>query len=87
MLKIHTYQRVKKYLDEHKISQSAIAKKAGLSVVTLEAIMNGNQTMYADDLRAICYALNVRPEMFIEWIPKEKNNKMVKDESKIEVNV
>ena len=28
--------------------------------------MNGKRTLYADDLRAICLALNVSPELFIE---------------------
>ena len=28
--------------------------------------MNGHRTLYADDLRAICIALNVSPEVFID---------------------
>ena len=31
-----------------------------------DAMMNGEKIMYADDLRAICLALNVSPETFIE---------------------
>ena len=34
--------------------------------VDFDAMMNGEKTMYADDLRAICLALNVSPEIFIE---------------------
>lgn len=40
-----------------------------ISVNAFAAIMNGKRTMYAEDLRAICFALNVSPEQFIE---KEK---------------
>lgn len=45
----------------------AVAVKAGISEATLCAILNGNRTMYADDLKAICLALNVSPELFIEY--------------------
>ena len=44
------------------------SKKKGRSVHTpslQEAILNGKQTLYPEDLRAICYALNVKPEKFM----------------------
>lgn len=65
------YKIVRAYLDEHGIKQSVIAQKAGISKVTFNAMMNGKRTMYADDLRAICLALNVSPEVFIE-VPKDR---------------
>lgn len=65
------YKIVRTYLDEHGIKQSVIAQKAGISKVTFNAMMNGKRTMYADDLRAICLALNVSPEVFIE-VPKDR---------------
>ena len=64
------YKIVRAYLDEHGIKQSVVAQKAGISKVTFNAMMNGKRTMYADDLRAICLALNVSPEVFIE-VPKD----------------
>lgn len=60
------YEKVRSYMDENGIKQVTIAKKAGISQVTFNAIMNGKRTLYADDLRAICLALNVSPELFIE---------------------
>ena len=37
--------------------------------------MTGRRTMYAKDLRAICFALNVSPEQFIERKEFDKNEK------------
>ncbi len=60
------YEKVRTYIDENGIKQVAVAQKAGIPKVTFNAIMNGKRTLYADDLRAICLALNVSPELFIE---------------------
>ena len=61
------WEKVRAYMDEQGIKQTVIAKKAGIPMVTFNSIMNGKRTMYAEDLRAICYALNVSPEKFIEF--------------------
>ena len=60
------YEKVRAYLDDHGLKQVTVAQKAGISKVTFNAIMNGKRTLYADDLRAICLALNVSPELFID---------------------
>lgn len=60
------YEKVRAYIDENGIKQVTVAQKAGIPKVTFNAIMNGKRTLYADDLRAICLALNVSPELFIE---------------------
>ena len=60
------YEKVRAYLDEHGIKQTVISKKTGIPLSTFNAILNGRRTMYAEDLRAVCYALNVGPEVFIE---------------------
>ena len=60
------YQKVRAYIEDNGIKQIAVAKKCGISNVTFNAIMNGKRTLYADDLRKICLALDVSPEMFIE---------------------
>lgn len=65
------YQNVRAYLDDNGIKQTVLARKTGIRMVTLNAILNGKRTMYADDLRAICNALRVSPEVFIEWKPEE----------------
>lgn len=63
---MYVYQKVRSYIDEKGLKQIAVAKKSGISKTTFNAIMNGKRTLYADDLRSICLALNVSPETFIE---------------------
>ena len=63
---MHVYEIVRDYLDSHGIKQITIAEKAGFQPQTFNAMMNGKRTMHADDLRAICIALNVSPEVFID---------------------
>lgn len=69
------YKKVRTYIDQKGMKQIAVAEKAGISKVTFNAMMNGHRTMYADDLRAICLALNVSPELFIEVHPSCGNDK------------
>ena len=60
------YEKIRAYLDENGIKQISVAKRAGIPNVTFNAIMNGKRTLYAEDLRAICLALNVSPETFMD---------------------
>ncbi|MBE6741043.1 MAG: helix-turn-helix transcriptional regulator [Ruminococcaceae bacterium] len=60
------YEKVREYIDKNGYKQKVIADKAGISPVTFNAIMNGKRTLYAEDLKAICIALDVSPELFIE---------------------
>lgn len=64
---MHVYEKVRAYIEKNGIKQAAIAKKAGIPDVTFNAIINGRRTLYADELRAICLALNVSPETFIDY--------------------
>lgn len=64
------YQKVKAYLIEYGIKQNTVARKCNMSTSTFSAMMNGKRKMYAEDLRAICYALNVSPEVFIDYQAK-----------------
>lgn len=63
---LQVYEKVREYITEQGIKQSVLAKKCNISANTFSAIMTGRRTMYAEDLRAICFALNVSPEQFIE---------------------
>lgn len=63
---MHVYEKVKLYIYENGYKPASIADKAGISPETFDEIMNGKRTMYADDLCAICIALNVSPEIFID---------------------
>lgn len=64
---MYVYEKVRAYIDENGLKQISVAKKAGIPNVTFNAIMNGKRTLYAEDLRAICIALNVSPETFIDY--------------------
>lgn len=64
------YEKVRQYLKDHGIRQSFVAEKCNLSLSTFNSMMNGHRRMYAEDLRKICYALNVSPEVFIEYQEK-----------------
>ena len=59
------WEKVKAYIDERGIKQTVLAKKTGIPQSTFNTILNGKRTMYAEDLRAICCALKVSPELFI----------------------
>jgi len=60
------YEKVRKYIMKNGIKQNVVAKKCNISVSTFNAMMCGRRKMYAEDLRSICYALEVSPEVFIE---------------------
>ena len=63
---MHVYEKVRAYIEQQGYKQVSIANRAGIPRTTFNAIMNGKRTMYADDLRAMCLALNVSPELFID---------------------
>ena len=63
---MRVYQKVRAYIDDNGLKQVVVAKKAGIPNATFNAIMNGKRTLYADDLRSICFALNTSPETFID---------------------
>ena len=63
---MEVYKKVRTYIEKNGYKQPTIARKAGISDAAFGAMMNGSLTMYADDLRAVCLALNVSPEVFIE---------------------
>lgn len=68
---MRVYEKVRTYIDDHGLKQISVARKAGISGTAFSDIMDGKRTLYADDLRAICLALNVSPEIFIET--KQRN--------------
>lgn len=60
------YENIRAYIDQNGLKQKSVAEKSGIPNATFNAIMNGKRTLYAEDLRAICLALNVSPETFME---------------------
>lgn len=63
---MEVYEKVRTYLVTHNLKQNAIAEKAGISNMMFQAMLEGKRTLYADDLRAICFALDVTPETFVD---------------------
>ena len=63
---MRVYERIRTYINDHNLQQAVIACRAGIPDSVFQKLMCGEQTLYADDLRAICLALNVSPELFTE---------------------
>lgn len=63
------YERIKAYLTANGIDPATISKSVGVSQEQLISLLNGEDIMYAKDLKAICLALNVSPELFVEITP------------------
>lgn len=64
---MRVYEKVRAYMDDKGFQQVAVAQKAKIPIATFSAMMNGRKTMYVDELRAICRAMDVSPETFIEF--------------------
>ena len=59
-------KRVRTYLDEHGMVPKEVAQKADIPYPAFDETMASSRKMYPEELLAICYALNVKPEVFIE---------------------
>ena len=62
---MRVYEKVRTYMANNDLKAANVAKKAGISAKSFDAILNGKQTLYPEARRAICYALNVKPEKFM----------------------
>lgn len=60
------YEYIRTYIVENGLEQDAVAKKAGIPGSKFRKLMDGECVLYADELRAICLALNVSPETFLK---------------------
>ena len=67
---MYVHEKVRKYIEECGISQNDVAEKCNMPYSSFCDMMNGKRKMYVEDLRAVCCALEVSPEEFIEY--KEK---------------
>ena len=70
---MEVYKAVREYLEENGIKQKFVAEKVGFNVKTFNAMMNGHRKMYADDLAAICIALNVTVDTFVRRVYGEQS--------------
>jgi DNA-binding Xre family transcriptional regulator len=60
-------EKIRDYLKKNDLQPDAIAQKANIPPATFDALLNGRKKMYADDLEAVCLALDVAPETFVEY--------------------
>lgn len=59
--------KIKKYLHDNGIKQSYISEKTNLSIPILNAMLNGNRKITAEEYFLICDALNVNVEFFRKY--------------------
>lgn len=51
--------KIKKYLKDNGIKQSFVSQKTGIPIVKLNAMLNGNRKILAEEYFMICEALNI----------------------------
>ncbi len=60
------YEKVRKYIEAHGLKQKTVAQLAGIPNSTFNAMMTGKRKMYAEDLKAVCEALGITADLFME---------------------
>jgi len=61
-----TGNKIKDYLISKGISQTFVANKTGIPIPTLNAVLNGNRKLLAEEYFVICQVLDVPLDTFIE---------------------
>ena len=62
---MRVYEKLRDYIDTHGLSRTEIAEAAGLTDSSLDAMLSGKQTIYAEELKAICLALGISADLFV----------------------
>lgn len=63
-------ENIKKYLVENGISQSFVSEKTGIKRGTLNYMLNGSRRICVDEYVAICQALSIPFDYFIDMSNK-----------------
>lgn len=61
-----TGNKIKEYLISKGVSQTFVANKTGIPISTLNAALNGNRKMLAEEYFSICQVLGVPLDTFME---------------------
>ena len=69
------YEKIRTYIEQSGTDREAVALRAGMTGAELDALLTGRRTLDAEDFRAICLALNVSPELFVEYHRTPENEK------------
>lgn len=67
---MRVHERVKMYLEENRITQKELAKKCGMSEVTISLILRGGRKFECDEFEKIILALNVSADTFMKCSKK-----------------
>ena len=59
-------EKIKNFIKENGIKQTFLASRLGVSTSTLNAMLNGNRNITAEEYFKICEILNVSVEAFRE---------------------
>lgn len=59
------YEKVRNYIESNHLKQISVARAANIPNPIFNAMLHGKRTMYAEDLKAICEALNVSADIFM----------------------
>lgn len=59
-------QKIKKYLEEHGITQMWLSQNTGIAQEKISNIVNGKRRVTADELLSICSVLNISADLFLK---------------------
>ena len=68
------YERINAYIAANGVTTDALSNSTGIPKDRLRSMLSGKETLYAEDLKAICLALNVSPEIFINTQGGNRND-------------
>ena len=71
-MKVH--ERINGYITANGVATDNLSNSTGISKDRLGSMLSGKETLYAKDLKAICLALNVSPEIFIDTQGGNRND-------------
>ncbi len=63
---MRVYEKIQAYIAANGVATDALSNSSGIPKDRLVSMLDGKETLYAKDLKAICLALNVSPEIFID---------------------
>lgn len=61
-----TGKKIKDYLNNKGISQTFVSNKTGIPISTLNAALNGNRKILAEEYFLICKALEISLDTFVK---------------------
>ena len=63
---LRVYDKIRIYIAEQNIDENAVALQAGIPPAVFKKMLNGQRKIYSDDYKAICEALDVGAETFLD---------------------